>query len=631
MSERGCDGNACERHWYTMRPSARRVLVQLSVVVMVMGLTPASVTAVEPEPVTWVVEGEIHGFSSTLTPWIEQWVALPSRDGPGDEFRLEFTFDAATPDSIAPADFGLYEGAITSVSLTFGGLAGAGAVSGDISVVNGDALTEVDELTGGAGSSEASCGVGALAALGNGLYLHEFGFGMFPQVDVWDSEALPIDPPPVAQQHREVAFEVCHPNFPEDDPGRIGGFISRGSLISSWVRMEATCGGRAATIVGTSGDDVLDGTTGRDVIVGFGGNDVIRGKGGNDVICGDVGDDILIGGPGRDRLFGGHGSDVLRGAKGGDRLIGGGGADDLFGGPGPDVLRGGSGPDALVPGAGADNADGGRGVDLVSYFDVDAGVTVDLSSGSAQGAAVLDTLRSLEWLEGSAFRDSLTGDRRENWIFGLAGGDVINGKGGPDVLFGERGRDKLVGSGGADTLVGGPGRDRLVGGKGVDTVSYFDAKAGVTVNLATGAASGDGNDSLFSIEDIVGSPGIDSLTGDSGPNLIEGRAGGDTIRGGSGDDLLFGMGGRDSIFGDAGDDGLDGGAGSDRLDGGAGSDVCVNGERTTSCEAQGDALQAPAASDVTSLFAGRPTNGGGQWDGALSHVLAPERKGRSGR
>ena len=46
----------------------------------------------------------------------------------------------------------------------------------------------------------------------------------------------------------------------------------------------AQCKGLVATIVGTSGNDVLTGTAARDVIAALGGNDRIAGLGGNDVI-----------------------------------------------------------------------------------------------------------------------------------------------------------------------------------------------------------------------------------------------------------------------------------------------------------------------------------------------------------
>jgi Ca2+-binding RTX toxin-like protein len=72
------------------------------------------------------------------------------------------------------------------------------------------------------------------------------------------------------------------------------------------------CGGRLATIVGTSRRDTLRGTASRDVIAGLGGNDVIVGRGGNDVLCGGPGRDTIRGGGGRDRVIGGPGRDDAR-------------------------------------------------------------------------------------------------------------------------------------------------------------------------------------------------------------------------------------------------------------------------------------------------------------------------------
>jgi glucose/arabinose dehydrogenase/Ca2+-binding RTX toxin-like protein len=88
---------------------------------------------------------------------------------------------------------------------------------------------------------------------------------------------------------------------------------------------KSRCGGRAASIVGTSGADDLNGTGRADVIAGLGGNDRIRGRRGNDRICGGDGADLLLGGPGSDRLFGGAGLDRLFGGIGHNRCLGGGG------------------------------------------------------------------------------------------------------------------------------------------------------------------------------------------------------------------------------------------------------------------------------------------------------------------
>ena len=83
-----------------------------------------------------------------------------------------------------------------------------------------------------------------------------------------------------------------------------------------------TCHDRKATIVGTSGNDVIAGTNGSDVIVSRGGNDQVDGRGGDDYICGNSGRDILLGGSGDDNLFGEAGTDQLHGGSGEDYMVG---------------------------------------------------------------------------------------------------------------------------------------------------------------------------------------------------------------------------------------------------------------------------------------------------------------------
>ena len=150
------------------------------------------------------------------------------------------------------------------------------------------------------------------------------------------------------------------------------------------------CQGTPATIVGTSGDDVLGGTPGDDVIVALGGDDIVNGNGGDDIICGNGGDDILLGGLGFDIIRGGGGSDhlyansdttrvddfgaALYGGAGRDFLVGSNkadllrgqlGRDDIRGYAGDDILRGGAGGDLLVGGGGADNTRGGKADDHI--------------------------------------------------------------------------------------------------------------------------------------------------------------------------------------------------------------------------------------------------------------------------
>ena len=125
----------------------------------------------------------------------------------------------------------------------------------------------------------------------------------------------------------------------------------------------ATCDGKAATIVGTPGDDSLVGTSGVDVIVGLGGDDTITGGGGNDTICGNAGNDRIQGGGGNDTVDGGDGNDIIIGAAGDDSLTGGSDDDTLTGSGGDDTLAGNDGDDTLAGNGGDDHLDGGPGHD----------------------------------------------------------------------------------------------------------------------------------------------------------------------------------------------------------------------------------------------------------------------------
>src|SRR5262249_34917348 len=80
-----------------------------------------------------------------------------------------------------------------------------------------------------------------------------------------------------------------------------------------------------------------------------------------------------------------------------------------------------------------------------------------------------------------------------------AGADTVHGLGGNDSIDGGEGSDQLFGDGGDDTLAGGLGNDSLNGGAGFD-LAIFAEPAGVSVNLTTGRATGEGNDTLTGIE-----------------------------------------------------------------------------------------------------------------------------------
>jgi len=136
---------------------------------------------------------------------------------------------------------------------------------------------------------------------------------------------------------------------------------------------------------------------------------------------------------------------------------------------------------------------------------------------------------------GNGSDETLTGD-----INGVPENDRIEGRGGDDVLNGEDGNDQLRGEAGADELNGGLGQDEI---------EYQNSSAAVTINLATGFASGGDatGDTFTSIEQVDGSAFNDTLIGDAGVNELEGLGGDDTLRGGAGGDRLFGGAGSDEI------------------------------------------------------------------------------------
>jgi Ca2+-binding RTX toxin-like protein len=73
-------------------------------------------------------------------------------------------------------------------------------------------------------------------------------------------------------------------------------------------------------------------------------------------------------------------------------------------------------------------------------------------------------------------------------------------------------------------------------------------------------------DTLVTIENVVGGLSSDAITGSTGANRLEGGAGNDTLSGGGGSDTLLGQGGNDTIAyttGDGNDALVDGGDGVD--------------------------------------------------------------------
>ncbi len=217
------------------------------------------------------------------------------------------------------------------------------------------------------------------------------------------------------------------------------------------------------------------------------------------------------------------------------------------------------------------------------------------------GADVIEGTDGRDVIHGLGGNDEIHGRGGNDVICGGGGADMVVGNGGRDVLLGGDGKDVLKGKGGDDELRGNDGNDRLVGGTGDDTIrggsgtdeaSFASLDIAVTADLAAESASGQGADSLLSIERLKGSSEADTLEGDSGANRLIGGGGADVLRGRGGDDEVLGKSGGDELHGGGGDDlvkggkggdDLFGGSGSDTLRGGSGSDTCSGGEDVAGC------------------------------------------------
>jgi Ca2+-binding RTX toxin-like protein len=406
------------------------------------------------------------------------------------------------------------------------------------------------------------------------------------------------------------------------------------------------------TIRGDGGPNRLNGNGGDDKISGEGGDDVLLGGSDNDQLTGGPGADTasyelayaaitanlgagtatgegtdtlsavegLIGGPGNDVLTGGPANDTIEGGPGNDTLDGAGGSDtaafdsstakvtadlqtgkatgqgtdtlrgfeNLRGGTQADVLRGDAGPNRLI-GSYSDSLEGRLGNDTfvgaysteVTYASATGPVTVDAAARKATGAAGTDTfLWTPGTITGSNFSDRITCDLNDQYGCGA---------------YGLKGDDVLTGTNHGDTFAGGPGNDRIngLGANDTDVVTYSNAAAAVVVNLSTGTATGEGTDTLVSIQGVLGSQFADRITGPKSQYcLLESQGGDDRIdasaasscfiNGGPGNDTITGSAGRDSIYPYTGRDVVDARAGDDEvttydpgddLEGGAGVDL----------------------------------------------------------
>lgn len=375
--------------------------------------------------------------------------------------------------------------------------------------------------------------------------------------------------------------------------------ISIENLEGSAYADRLTGNSDANILSGGAGSDILDGGDGIDTMIGGDGSDSYYVRQSDDVV---IETNATASTGGSDLVYSYLSAYTLTANVENGRIMSTGTAN----------LTGNGLNNLLYAGQGQNIINGGAGIDTVSYaFGVNGttGVTISLNAASQlNNSSGIDVLRSIENVVGSAYADRLTGTSASNILSGGAGNDTIDGgwsftgTADLDTLIGGDGTDTYylrregdvvietnatASTGGTDLvyipfsgytlpdnvengqlnineaadltgnsldnrLAAAYGDNVLDGGAGNDTVTYaYGLTAGVTVSLAVTtvqATGGSNNDTLISIENLVGSSYDDRLTGNDAANSLSGGIGNDTLDGGAGLDTMIGGDGNDSFY-----------------------------------------------------------------------------------
>jgi Ca2+-binding RTX toxin-like protein len=224
------------------------------------------------------------------------------------------------------------------------------------------------------------------------------------------------------------------------------------------------------------------GGSGTDTIYNF---ENITGSNYNDILVGNISGNVINGLDGNDLIYAGtsSASDTYNGGNGIDTLsyknatsgvtvylsttaaqnTGGSGTDTIYnfenitgsnyddilvGNISGNVINGLDGNDLIYAGtsSASDTYNGGNGIDTLSYKNATSGITVYLSTTSAQntGGSGTDTIYNIENITGSNYNDVLVGTIGNNVINGLSGNDLIKAGAGNDTITGGNGADIFV-------------------------------------------------------------------------------------------------------------------------------------------------------------------------------------------
>jgi len=467
-----------------------------------------------------------------------------------------------------------------------------------------------------------------------------------------------------------------------------------------------------AIINGTNGADTLTGTASYDEINALGGDDVIKGSPGADKIDGGTGfdtidysaspagvnvevrlgtgaagkggdaegstltnienvigsafNDILTSGPDAAataiRLEGGAGDDIYYINSGAQPTIveqAGGGNDEVrvsvvypsgtilaanverltfignknfigYGNDSDNIITGGSGDDTLYGGAGADQFFGGAGYDTVGYLDSKVSMTLNLKTGVHSGIAAGDTFTDIEAIRGSNLNDIFYGGASAMGLDGAAGQDLVSYELSDsavtiDLSTGANTGDAqgdtytnieiFQGSNFNDTLSGSRLSDILIGGKGADLIDGREGQDSVWYVTSTTGVTINLQTNVNQGGDAEGDVlrNIERVVGSHFNDSLTGDASANYLEGGLGDDVLYGGDGNDYLYG-----GLVSQIGPFSLDGltnGPQADTLYggNGNDTivTASDDQGSRAYGEAGGDVITVVHGMADGGEG--------------------
>ena len=198
---------------------------------------------------------------------------------------------------------------------------------------------------------------------------------------------------------------------------------------------------------------------------------------------------------------------------------------------------------------------GGAGINTLDMSSYTTAISVNMiSSRVSHLGGSFSSIQS--FIGGSSPANTIQGSNTGS-VFNVTGANSGNVAGlyfsGFGNLSGGSGDDVFVFSDGA-SLTG-----SIKGGGGTNWLDDSAYTTAVTVNLATGKATGIGG-KISKVENVRGGTGDDTLIGDSRGNILIGGAGRNTITGGKGASLLIGGTGASSVKGGSGGDLIIGGS-----------------------------------------------------------------------